>query len=150
VTGDTAGRFVVHGIPAGRLVLESGSNPQFIIQGSGVTAEAERALALVLDWGRYEIQGRVVDGGGNAVPVKQVALTWYHTRNGVRSTSSRATAADAQGRFRFTGLGPGPHTIFINAPGFEQTRIIHDVSRQGDQVLVRLAPRSATSRKASF
>ena len=138
VTGDSQGYFFVGGVPAGELILETSSSPLFTVSGIDLAAGEERQLPVVLDWGSNVIDGWVVESSGQPVPMAKITVTWVHQKNGARSWSRRDTVADAQGHFRFEQLGPGQHTVHINAPGFNQALIDHDVSGQGRELLVEL------------
>lgn len=96
-------------------------------------------MNLVLDWGSYQLPGRVLDSKGQPVPVSDIYLIWTLRENGVSSSSTRKTAANAEGYFLFTQLGQGLHKILINnAPGFEKFELEYDVSLDGEEVLVQL------------
>ena len=138
VTGDAGGNFVVPNVPAGTLVFESRSVPKFTISGVDMPPGGERFVPLTLDLGRHELHGRVLDGQDAPVAVSQVFLTSTQVVDGVKSLSNRSTAADATGYFRFTQLGPGPHTVIVNTPGFKSTRLTHDITTQGYDVVLRL------------
>jgi len=58
------------------------------------------------------IQGRVEDPSGAAVPQAKVALL------NVATQASAETATDATGGFRFLSLAPGAYTITVEATGF--------------------------------
>ena len=138
VTGDSQGYFFVDGVSAGELILETSSSPSFTVSGIDLRAGDERELPVVLDWGRNVIEGLVVDSSGQPVAMAKITLTWAFQDNDVRSSSSRDTVADSQGHFRFEQLGPGLHTVHINAPGFNQVRIDHDVGGRGRELVVQL------------
>jgi hypothetical protein len=138
VTGNAVGNFTVPNVPAGTLVFESRSVPKFTISGIEMSPGGERFVPLTLDLGRHELHGRVIDELDKPVAVSQVFLTSTHLVDGVKSQSNRSTAADATGYFRFTQLGPGPHMVIVNAPGFKSTRLAHDITSQGYDVVVRL------------
>jgi hypothetical protein len=138
VTGDAQGYFVVEGAPEGKLVFETRSMPHLSISGIQLNQGTESNILLVVDWGEYEVSGAVVDSDDNPVSVPDVSLSWTHDEDGVRSYSNRKTAADADGHFQFTGLGPGRHTLHVNVPGFKSARLHHEVGYEGNEVVVRL------------
>ncbi len=140
VTSDGSGRFAVHGLAAGALVLERQSYPQISISGVELAHNADEHVQLVLDWGHDRLAGIVVDGAGNPVGGSTVMLTWSFSANGIESWTSRKTATDAQGNFSFTELGPGPHTLVVDAQGFNTLRRPHDVTADGYDVVVQLEP----------
>jgi hypothetical protein len=80
------------------------------------------ARLIFHDNGRGQVlSGQMVNLLGNAIA--NFSLTWSHVQDGVCSTSRRTTAAGAQGDLRFTPLGPGPHTIAMNVPGYKPARL---------------------------
>ena len=78
------------------------------------------------------------DASGNPVPASRIVLQWSHEAGGVTTSSTRRTAADTQGHFAFSNLGPGPHSLRVDAPGFGRVDLDHDLSRQGYAVTVKL------------
>ncbi len=140
VTSDGTGSFVVRGLPAGRIVLESRSYPRLVVSGVDVEVGRERQVPLILDVGTNRILGSVTDRDGIPVHVPTVLLNWSQSGDGWRSQSNRKTVADVQGSFEFSQLGPGPHTVVINAPGFRPVSVEHDVVSQGFHLAVQLEP----------
>lgn len=138
VTGDDQGAFFVENVPEGELVFETRSMPQFIVRGLYLGQSTEEYVQVVLDWGPYELKGLVVDSDDNPVSVPDISLSWTHDDNGLRSDSSRKTAADTDGHFLFTGLGPGRHTLSVNVSGFKNTLLYHEVGYEGSECVVRL------------
>lgn len=140
VTSDGGGRFAIHGVSAGPLVFEKQSYPQVSISGVDIADNVDEHVQLVLDWGTDEINGVVIDESGRAVGGSTVLLTWAHSAHGIRSWSTRKTTADAQGNFGFRELGPGIHTLVVEAQGFSATRLAHNVTTDGYDVVVKLDP----------
>ena len=138
VSSDEFGNFEIPAAPAGELVVASQSTPSIMVQGLHLTPGGKLHLPLVLDWGEHEIRGIVVDAHDNPVPASRIILRWSHQVDGITTKATRRTAADTQGYFAFGNLGPGPHSLHINAPGFSTVDIDHDLSRQGYDVMVRL------------
>jgi hypothetical protein len=138
VSTDKHGNFEIPAAPAGDLVVASQSTPSFMVQGLYLKPGDKLHLPLVLDWGEHEIRGIVVDAHDNPVPASRIILRWSHQVDGITTKATRRTAADTQGQFAFTNLGPGPHSLRIDAPGFSTVDIDHDLSRQGYDVTVRL------------
>ena len=138
VSTDRYGNFEIPVAPAGELVVASQSTPSILVQGLHLRPGDKLHLPLVLDWGAHEIRGIVVDTNDNPVPASQIVLQWSHQAGGITTRATRRTAADTQGHFAFSNLGPGPHSLQINAPGFRTVDIDHDLSRQGYDVMVRL------------
>jgi hypothetical protein len=138
VSTDAAGNFEIASAPAGAFVVASQSTPAMMVQGMRLERGQELYLPLVLDWGQHELRGTVVDARGNPVPASRVLLQWTYEQDGVTTRATRRTAADTQGHFAFGNLGPGPHSLRIDAPGFRGVDLSHDLSRQGYDVTVRL------------
>jgi hypothetical protein len=118
VTGDKRGRFRVEDLPAGRLSLDTRSDPQFSISGLEISADADEEVDLVLDWGDYEISGFVQNQKGDPIARSRVTLTWSSYDNGVTSHSLRRTTSDGSGYFLFTQLGGDLHKLSASAPGY--------------------------------
>jgi hypothetical protein len=138
VTADDSGNFFVPNVPPGPLMLQTQSSPRLIVEGITLPPGSETFVPVVLDWGQHQIRGLVVDSNGNPVSASNIILRWSHKQDGVLSWSSRRTGADAQGRFRFERLGPGPHTVRIELAGFKPTSLDHDVTAQGYDLVVQL------------
>jgi hypothetical protein len=138
VSTDQLGNFDIPAAPAGELVIASQSTPAILVQGLQLRPGEKLYLPLVLDWGEHEIRGVVVDAYGNPVPASRIVLQWSHRAGGITTSATRRTAADTQGHFAFSHLGPGPHSLQIDAPGYSTADINHDLSRQGYDLTVRL------------
>jgi hypothetical protein len=138
ITSDADGNFTVPAAPAGEIVIASQSMPSFLLRGLHLHPEEELSVPLVVDWGAHEIRGLVVDRQGNPVPASRIVLKWYHQFDGLSSVATRRTAADAQGSFQFSQLGPGPHSLHVDAPGYGTAALEYDASRQGYDITVRL------------
>lgn len=136
VTSNPAGEFSLPHPPQGPLLFESHSNPRFVVAGYDATSRHD--IVLTLDVGAHEIYGRIVDGEGQPVTAQRVAATWQGEAYGLRSHSSRQSTADRSGRFRFAGLGPGPHLITVEAAGYASTQVRHDSLRDGYQLDITL------------
>ena len=138
VRTDGLGHFEVPAAPAGELVFSSVSTPSILVKGLHLEPGERVDMPMVLDWGDHSIRGQVVDSRGNPVPASRVVLNWSHRDERLDTQTTRRTATDAQGRFAFSNLGPGPHSLKIDAPGFLGVDIDHDLSRQGYGLTVRL------------
>jgi hypothetical protein len=138
VSTDAYGNFQIAAAPAGELVVASQSTPSFLVQGLHLESGDKLHVPLVLDWGEHEIRGIVLDAHDNPVPASRVVLQWSHQAEGITTRATRRTASDMQGHFAFNNLGPGPHSLRIDAPGFKTLDTNHDLSRQGYDLTLRL------------
>ncbi len=138
VTSDADGYFLIPEAPAGELVVASQSTPAILVQGVRLEAGSELHVPIVLDWGSHELRGLVVDRHGHPVPASRIILSWTHEADGIRSRTTRRTRTDAYGHFTFSRLGPGPHALSVDAPGFRTAALNHDSSREGYELTVRL------------
>ena len=138
VSTDELGNFEVPFAPAGELVIASRSEPSLLVQGLRLRSGENLYLPLVLDWGEHEIRGVVVDAQGIPVPASRVVLQWANQADDIKTRAIRRTTSDMQGQFAFGNLGPGPHSLRIDAPGFSTVDMIHDLSRDGYELEVRL------------
>ena len=138
VSTDRQGNFSAPRMPAGDIVLASQSNPAVVVQGLTLKPGEQLNLPLILDWGQHEIRGVVVDAANNPVPASRVILQWAHAYDGINTRATRRAAADAQGQFAFSNLGPGPHSLRVDAPGYAPVAIEHDLNRQGYNLTVQL------------
>ena len=138
VSTDSIGYFEIPAAPSGELVISSLSTPAVLVKGLRLGPGERKHLPLVLDWGGHSIQGQVVDPSGNPVPASLVILNWSHRDELISTQATRRTATDSHGRFTFSNLGPGPHSLKVDAPGFLGVDIDHDLSRQGYNLTVSL------------
>jgi hypothetical protein len=132
------GSFALRKAPAGELVMASRSTPSILVRGVHLEPGEHLHVPLVLDWGEHEIRGLVLDRHGNPAAASRIVLKWFHHTGGISSRSTRRTAADAQGNFLFSQLGPGPHLLEVNAPGYPALTLDYDATRQGYDLTVRL------------
>jgi hypothetical protein len=138
VRTDSLGNFEIPAAPAGELVFSSVSTPSVLMKGLHLEPGQRVDMPMVLDWGGHSIRGQVVDSRGNPVPASRVVLNWSHRDERLDTQTTRRTATDVHGRFAFSNLGPGPHSLKVDAPGFLGVDIDHDLSRQGYGLTVRL------------
>jgi hypothetical protein len=139
IRSDSTGSFLVDEMPAGETLLASEAMPAVLVRGIEVRAGGESAVDVVIDWGKHQLTGVVVDRRGIAIPASDVLLKWSRrSDDGVTSSVTRRTSTDYLGRFGFDHLGPGPHSIVVGAEGFETVAIQHEIRRDGYDVTVRL------------
>ena len=138
VRTDSLGNFKIANAPAGDLVISSVSTPSVLIKGLQLEPGELIHVSMMLDWGDHSIRGQVVDPTGIPVPASRVVLNWSHRDETLDMYTTRRTATDSEGRFAFSNLGPGPHSLKVDAPGFLSVDIDHDLSREGYNLTVRL------------
>jgi protocatechuate 3,4-dioxygenase beta subunit len=137
VTSNGSGRFEVEGVPEGELVFESRTMLYQKISGLLIDGDySERIVDLVLNHGRHKLLGKVVDEAGNPVATPRILITASRVNeNGTRSQLKGSTSADAKGRFVFTDLASGEHTVTVHAPGYESIQVQPDIKSQGELVI---------------
>jgi hypothetical protein len=143
VRGGSDGRFAVDAVPAGELLFETRSLPRLAIRGVRHGPEtAAEDVELVVDWGRLELAGQVVDPGGNPAAGASVTLHWTGGAESAQSSSYRTAVTDAEGRFAFTELGPGEHRLQVNAAGYAPAQTEHEVGGTAPGPVIRLEKRT--------
>ena len=123
LTSDADGHFEVDQVPVGALTFETRSEPRLFVRGLSLAEGSEADVEIVLDWGTDDVAGSVVDADGNPVSAARVTLTWQHAWKAGRSSSHRSTRSDDGGEFRFSQLGPGSHSLSVEAPGFRRQKV---------------------------
>ncbi len=142
VISNEYGEFVVENAPEGDLVFESRTMPYYTLSGVRLSGdEKEHHVDLVVSRGQHKLLGKVISTDGNPVATPKVFITSTQVIDGIRSQASSSTAADANGRFLFTDLGAGQHTVTVNAPGYEGVRLKPVVGMQ-HELVVRLEKNS--------
>jgi hypothetical protein len=138
ITSDGYGEFVVENVPEGELVFESRSMPYYLLTGLHVSgSDTDKEVELVLNRGRHKLLGKVIGSDGMPVAAPNIFITASKMVSGMRTHSSSSTSADADGRFVFTDLSTGQHTITVNAPGYEGVRLQPVVGSERE-LLIRL------------
>jgi len=136
LTSDDDGDFVVEHVPGGELVIESRTMPYYNLSGLQLSGDRqEHHVNLVVNRGQHKLLGQVVNSDGRPVATPKISITSTQVVNGIRSRSSSNTSADARGYFLFTDLGAGPHTVTVNAPGYDGVRVQPVVGVQNELVV---------------
>lgn len=138
VVSDQQGFFSVAGFPVGEAVLRTHSDPLLSVLGIRVPAEPEKPVTIIVDVGRHVLQGWVRDGFGEPVAATSVTLEWGFNDIVLRYFSVRKTNTDQNGKFFFTGLGPGLHKMQVSAAGFATAMRTIDVSTDPVEIVVEL------------
>jgi len=138
VSSDGHGRFEVENVPEGELVFESRTMPYYSVSGLLLMGdESERKIDVVINRGGHKLIGKVVNSDGRPVAAPKIFITASRVNGDMQSRLSSTTSADADGRFLFTNLDGGQHTITVHAPGYEGVRI-HPVIRNQDELVIKL------------
>lgn len=121
---DANGSFRVTGhIPGERLHLYVGGDEHAATWVRHLEVPLAEPLRVVLEAG-LGVSGRVVDTAGEAIPDAELELRWTQHLQGLDVETHRpgqkARRGDVEGRFSFNGLRPGPMTLNVWAPGFQE------------------------------
>jgi protocatechuate 3,4-dioxygenase beta subunit len=139
VTGDAQGRFATGELPEGPVALETRAAPQLGVTGISLASGTPREVVIPLDVGGHELEGTLRAENGGPVGGARVSLHWSRADGGVNSRSFRETTSDATGRFVFTQLGAGVHTLSATAAGFRSARLDQAVGLGAPPVEIKLA-----------
>jgi hypothetical protein len=120
---DANGSFSVTEFPKGRYHVatkgrhQAPTRGQQLLRATGLNFDPDTAVpvTLTIDLGPYNLGGRIYDESGQTFDGADVFLNWTLHESGVRIRSTRKASADANGEFRFSGLGPGEHELIIFA-----------------------------------
>jgi hypothetical protein len=138
ITTNSWGKFEVNDVPAGDLLFETLTMPFYRLSGYRIDGGyTNHQVDLVINRGRNKLVGKVLDEDGRPVMAPKVFITASSMHQGIQSRLSSSTSADDSGRFLFTDLGGGEHTITVTAPGYEGVRIKSVVGSQ-EELVVRL------------
>jgi protocatechuate 3,4-dioxygenase beta subunit len=136
VASDEYGRFEVENVPEGELVFESRTMPYYSVSGLRVSGdESERNIDVVINRGNHKLLGKVVNSDGRPIAAPKIFITSSRVNDGMQSRLSSTTSADSDGRFLFTDLDGGQHTITVQAPGYEGVRIQPVIRNQNELVI---------------
>lgn len=138
VTSDARGYFSIDDIPEGSVSLVSRSAPTISVSGIQLLAGTVKNVQLTIDVGIHRVTGFVVNDKNEAISGAQVSLQWVYQKDMLLSNMFRETAADAGGHFQFSQVGPGRHTLIIEAPGYRSQRLEFEVSSEGDDITIHL------------
>jgi protocatechuate 3,4-dioxygenase beta subunit len=140
VSTDSDGYFVVEQAPEGPLRFGTRSRPHLEISGINLAAGDDAEVVLVVDWGEHVLSGEVLDDRGSSLAGARVQLSWMYAGGGIQSTSLRSAVTDNSGFFRFTQLGPGPHTLNVSVTGYHGVQERYEVGEYSEPVEVQLDP----------
>jgi len=135
ISADEQGYFFLKEALAGALTFTTTGHA---VRGVVLSPDSEEDVRLILDLGGHSLRGWVVGDDGSPVAGAQVDLTWQRTNGKLSSSSSRRTVSDSGGRFEFGAFGPDPHMLEVRADGYRPVQEMHQGSRQGSEVEVRL------------
>lgn len=110
-SSDAEGRFVLRGVPPGRVGLEAWAEGFQRWWRNGVEVPDEEGLEdfeIVLEEG-FEVYGTVFDAEGQPSPRTPVIA---HRPSSPRPMAS--TSTDGEGSYRLRGLGPGPYQVMAS------------------------------------
>lgn len=140
ISGDDEGRFIVEDVPAGELIFRTRSEPRFAVRGIELAAATAASAVIVLDVGPHEVAGSVVDGTGTPLAGIRAELSWQRKEGRLLSSSLRRTRTDEAGRFRFSGVGEGPHRLSLSGQGYRSVHRGCDVGREGPLPPIEMTP----------
>ncbi len=115
VITDANGSFSVAEFPKGRFQVAIRGQQNLTATGLKFGPDTGVPIILTIDLGPYSLGGRIYDESGQTFDGADVFLNWALHKNGVRIRSTRKVSANASGKFRFTGLGPGDHELVVSA-----------------------------------
>ena len=119
VQADAQGRFMLDEVPAGEVQLRNDSMGRSSTRGARLTAGGQLQLQAVVDVGRAQYVGTVLNEVGMPVPGATATLLWRRQHQGLLHESARTAISDASGRFAFTGYADVEHELRVVADGFE-------------------------------
>jgi RNA polymerase sigma factor (sigma-70 family) len=119
-TAGADGRYVIDGLPAGRIESLAAEAAGFapapwLVRATPLRAGETTTVDLTLRRAAM-IEGRVVEQGGAAVAEVEVLLSFDAAGGGNGSDLRQAVQTDAEGRFRFDGLPEGSGEIAVMGP----------------------------------
>jgi hypothetical protein len=140
VTTDDDGRFAIARIAAGKILFLSHSLPNFRARGLTLHRDTRGEAELIVDRGERRVTGTVRQPRGQLLADSEVSLRWQTTRRGVTSYMVHNATTDRRGRFQFTGVGDGRHTLDARAAGIGSARRVVSIADLNDDVSVDLLP----------
>ena len=138
ITSDGQGRFLITGLPEGRVALQTHAAPLLSVSGIELAAGADGDLTVVVDVGSRRFDGRLFTNDGAPAPGVSVTLEWSASAGGITSRSSRQTVSDADGNFAFSQLGGGIHIVSAALAGAGSVRLEHAVGTAVEPVHITL------------
>lgn len=138
VTSDASGFFRLEAFPAGKLKFFTAEPEYFRVLGLQARGDRYDNLTLVIDRGKYQLSGRVLDRHGRPIPFTRITLNSTITGKEYQSVAYRTRRTDATGRFEFTGLGGIAHSLGVYATGYKPLITNHEFQSYSDQLEFRL------------
>jgi len=118
-TTDVDGRFVVRGLPPGKVNISAASDEYAPAAHCGQELVADRVATLPdleLEEGGVLLSGRISDVKGAPLSEGRLIVTGFDPSSGPAPCGVVAGRSSADGSYRFQ-VSPGPHAFFGRAPG---------------------------------
>ena len=115
VVTDAIGAFNVTDFPKGRFQVAIKGKQSLRATGLKFDPDVGAPIILTIDLGPYSLGGGIYDESGQPLDGADVFLNWAIHENSAIIRSTRKISANASGKFRFTGLGPGNHELIVTA-----------------------------------
>ena len=139
VISDQQGRYHVDNLPESDISFSTLSLPDMSVGGITLGSGPNNNVPLRLDVGNNFTEGRVINANGDPVSGARTSLSWSFNDGAISSRSLRKTVTGANGHFTFSQLGPGLHTLIIEAAGYRTARIEYQVGVNSGAIEVKLA-----------
>ena len=138
VTSDVSGYFRLAAFPAGKLKIYTASSDYYRILGLQAKTDHYRNLTLVIDHGRYKLEGQVLDPKGRPIESTRITLTSAIAGNEYLSQAFRTRYTDAMGRFEFSELSGVTQILGVYAIGYKPHIENYTFQNFSDELEIRL------------